>query len=114
VSQKEETVTHNTGATPNDDVAGSDYASLGNVGPRLIVPGGRYVSCVRDVRLASMDDSNGIVPGPTGSAGPTGATGATGAVGETGPAGPAVQASPGAPGATGPRGRRAPRAAMPR
>ena len=52
----------------NDDVAGSDYASLATVGPRLIVPGdvkgGRYVSCVRDVRLASSEDSNGSVPGP--------------------------------------------------
>ena len=66
----------------NDDVAGSDYGSLANVGPRLIVPGdvkgGRHVSCVRDVRVASMDDSNGIVTGPTGPAGPAGATGAAG------------------------------------
>jgi hypothetical protein len=60
----------------NDDVAGSDYVSLADVGPRLIVPGdvkgGRYVSCIRDLRLASSDDSNGIVPGPPGPAGPKG------------------------------------------
>ncbi|WP_028067465.1 collagen-like protein [Solirubrobacter soli] len=89
----------------NDDVAGSQYASLGNVGPRLIVPGdvkgGRYVSCIRDLRLASSDDSNGTVPGP---AGPTGPVGPAGPQGEQGDPGPTTQASPRAPGPQGPAG----------
>src|SRR5215471_14140550 len=60
----------------NDDVAGSAFQPLDSTGPRLIVPGdvkgGRYVSCVRDLRLASADDSNGIVQGPAGPQGPAG------------------------------------------
>jgi hypothetical protein len=68
----------------NDDVAGSDYVSLANAGPRLVVPGdvrgGRYVSCVRELRLASSDDSAPI-PGP---AGPQGAPGPKGDKGERG------------------------------
>ncbi|MDA0185314.1 collagen-like protein [Solirubrobacter phytolaccae] len=86
----------------NDDVAGSGFVSLGNVGPRLIVPedvrGGRYVSCVRDVRLASSDDSDGLVTAPQGPAGPAGPAG------PQGEPGPAVQASPGAAGPQGPAG----------
>ena len=75
----------------NDDVAGSQYASIGNVGPRLIVPGdvkgGRYVSCIRDLRLASSDDSTGVVQGPAGPTGPQGEPGPAGPKGDTGAAG---------------------------
>ncbi len=54
--------------------------------------GGRYVSCVRDIRLASADDSDGVVvptapatplPAP-GVAGPQGTPGAMGAEGKAG------------------------------
>lgn len=89
----------------NDDVPGSDFVSLADVGPRLIVPGdvrgGRYVSCVRDIRLSSSDDSNGLVTGPQGPAGPTGPAGVAGPQGEPGPT---VQAAPGAAGPQGPAG----------
>src|SRR5262245_57562823 len=63
-------------------------------GPRLIVPndvrGGRYVSCVREIRLASTDDSDGIgeaAPVPQAAPGAPGAAGTPGAAGAPGTAG---------------------------
>ena len=54
----------------NIDTAEVGFHSLDVTGPRLIVPndvkGGRYVSCVRDLRLGSADDSDSIVQGPAG------------------------------------------------
>jgi hypothetical protein len=72
----------------DDDAHEAGFHSLAGVGPRLIVPGdvrgGRYVSCVRDLRLGSSDDSNGIVQGPAGPQGPTGPQGARGPQGPKG------------------------------
>ena len=77
----------------DNDAGETGFHSLANTGPRLIVPGdvkgGRYVSCVRDLRLGSADDSGGTVQGPQGPAGPQGATGPAGPQGPAGPRGPA-------------------------
>jgi hypothetical protein len=87
----------------NNDTNEVGFHTLDTTGPRLIVPndvkGGRYVSCVRDLRLGSADDSGGIVAGPTGPAGPAG------------PAGPSVQASPGPAGTPGSQGPAGPKGA---
>src|SRR5262245_34708103 len=76
----------------DDDAHEAGFHSLANVGPRLIVPGdvrgGRYVSCVRDLRLGSSDDSNGIVQGPAGPQGAQGVAGPQGPKGDRGPQGP--------------------------
>ena len=93
----------------NDDVVGAGFVSLAPVGPRLIVPGdvrgGRYVSCIREIQLASADDSDGAFPGPAGPAGPAGDEG------PQGPAGPTVQAAPGAQGPVGLQGPAGPKGA---
>ncbi len=91
-----------------DDDASGSFVSLADVGPRLVVPGdskgGRYVSCIRELRLASSDDSASL-PGP---AGPAGAAGAAGAQGANGTPGAQGAKGTGAPGATGPAGKRGP------